>query len=109
MGGSYSGALAAWSEKLSPGTYWAYHASSAPVEAVYDYWSYFLPIQTGMPQNCSRNFERIVELVDGVITKGDADEIAELQKSFGLQELAHAEDFAAYGLSSPRLIPATLC
>lgn len=36
-GGSYSGALAAWTEKLAPGTFWAYHASSAPVEAISDY------------------------------------------------------------------------
>ena len=36
-GGSYSGALSAWTEKTAPGTFWAYHASSAPVEAIYDY------------------------------------------------------------------------
>jgi len=36
-GGSYSGAIAAWTESTSPGTFWAYHASSAPVEAIYDY------------------------------------------------------------------------
>lgn len=34
MGGSYSGALSAWTASTQPGTYWAYHASSAPVEAV---------------------------------------------------------------------------
>jgi hypothetical protein len=36
-GGSYSGALSAWTESTAPGTFWAYHASSAPVEAIYDY------------------------------------------------------------------------
>ena len=36
-GGSYGGALAAWTESTSPGTFWAYYASSAPVEAVYNY------------------------------------------------------------------------
>jgi Serine carboxypeptidase S28 len=36
-GGSYSGALTAWTESISPGTFWAYHASSAPVEAIDDY------------------------------------------------------------------------
>lgn len=34
MGGSYSGALSAWTASTQPETYWAYHASSAPVEAV---------------------------------------------------------------------------
>ena len=36
-GGSYSGALSAWTEHTAPGTFWAYHASSAPVQAVNDY------------------------------------------------------------------------
>lgn len=34
MGGSYSGALSAWTASTQPGTFWAYHASSAPVEAI---------------------------------------------------------------------------
>lgn len=36
-GGSYSGALAAWTASIAPGTFWAYHASSAPVQAIYDF------------------------------------------------------------------------
>lgn len=36
-GGSYSGALSAWTESVDPGTFWAYHATSAVVEAVYDF------------------------------------------------------------------------
>jgi len=37
VGGSYSGALAAWTQVTAPGTFWAYHASSAPVQSVEDY------------------------------------------------------------------------
>jgi hypothetical protein len=37
VGGSYSGALAAWTETTAPGTFWAYHASSAPVQAIENY------------------------------------------------------------------------
>ena len=37
IGGSYSGALTAWTAIISPGTFWAYSASSAPVEAISDY------------------------------------------------------------------------
>jgi hypothetical protein len=47
-GGSYSGALAAWTESTSPGTFWAYHASSAPVEAIDDY--------VGAPRNIVTTF-----------------------------------------------------
>ena len=44
-GGSYSGALSAWTESTSPGTFWAYHASSAPVQAIFDYVSFPTPKQ----------------------------------------------------------------
>ncbi|KAK1540561.1 serine carboxypeptidase S28 [Colletotrichum paranaense] len=94
-GGSYSGVLAAAIAKLAPGTFWAYHSSSGPVEATYDYWSYFLPIQNGMPKNCSRDFERIIDHVDNVLLTGSDDEIYSLKKKFGLQDLAHKEDFAS--------------
>lgn len=36
-GGSYSGALTAWTEAVDPGTYWAYYATSAVVETVFDF------------------------------------------------------------------------
>lgn len=36
-GGSYSGALTAWVESVDPGTYWAYYATSAVVEAIGDF------------------------------------------------------------------------
>lgn len=42
VGGSYSGAQAGWVAATLPGTFWAYHASSAPVEAIWDYVNYIL-------------------------------------------------------------------
>lgn len=93
-GGSYSGALAAWTEKLSPGTFWAYHASSAPVQAIHDYWQYFMPIQEGMPKNCSQDMAHIIEHVDDVLTGDDEDAAQKLKDSFGLGDLEH-DDFAA--------------
>ena len=36
-GGSYPGSLAAYTESVAPGTFWAYHASSAPVEVIHNY------------------------------------------------------------------------
>ena len=36
-GGSYSGALSAYTESVYPGVFWAYHSSSAPVEAIHDF------------------------------------------------------------------------
>lgn len=36
-GGSYSGALTAWVASVDPGTYWAYYATSAVVQAIDDF------------------------------------------------------------------------
>ncbi|KAK0721033.1 serine carboxypeptidase S28 [Lasiosphaeris hirsuta] len=100
LGASYSAALAAWIHKLSPGTFWAYHASSGPVQAIYDYWAYFLPIEHGMPKNCSADISRITGYIDELIDNGNHAEIQALKEDFGLAGLAHADDFAGYMLFS---------
>ena len=92
-GGSYSGALSAWTEATQPGTFWAYHASSAPVEAVYDMWTYFAPIQEGMPANCSKDIGLVVNYMDKVLTNGTAEMKTKLKTLFGLQALEHDDDF----------------
>lgn len=93
VGASYSGALAAWTNKLVPDAFWAYHSSSGPVQAIYDYWSYFLPIHRGMPKNCSREFERIADHIDKVIERNNETEIYNLKDMFGLAGLEHHDDF----------------
>ncbi|KAJ6107262.1 Peptidase S28 [Penicillium sp. IBT 18751x] len=93
-GGSYSGALTAWTESVSPGTFWAYHSTSAPVEAIYDYWQYFVPVQEGMPKNCSKDVERVVDHIDSVFASGNEKKIQNLKDMFGLGDLEF-DDFAA--------------
>jgi hypothetical protein len=94
IGGSYSGALAAWIESIAGGTFWAYWSSSAPVNAM-DYWQYFVPVQQGMPKNCSADITRVVDYVDHVGMKGTAKEKKSLQTMFGLGDLEHYDDFAS--------------
>lgn len=95
MGGSYSGALAAWTASVDPGTMWAYHASSAPVEAVSDYYGYFLPVQEGMPKNCSKDVSLVIDHMDGILLNGTDKEIHDLKAKFGLEALQHSDDFMA--------------
>ncbi|CAG8956180.1 hypothetical protein HYFRA_00012097 [Hymenoscyphus fraxineus] len=102
-GGSYSGALAAWIYSVHPGTFWAYHASSAPVEAIYDYWQYFTPVQEGMPKNCSKDVGLVVEYMDEVFTKGTPEEQLALKTKFGLQDLTLAADVTAALVNGPWL------
>ncbi|RAK80281.1 putative serine peptidase [Aspergillus fijiensis CBS 313.89] len=95
VGGSYSGALTAWTEHLAPGTFWAYHATSAPVESIYDFWQYFRPIQDGMAKNCSKDVSLVAEHVDKIGKSGTKAQQTELKKLFGLEALEHFDDFAA--------------
>ena len=99
-GGSYSGALAAWTESTNPGTFWAYLASSAPVEALFDYYGYFTPVMEGMPVNCSTDIQAVVKYVDGILTNGTDDDKNSLKAMFGAESLVHDDDFAST-LQSP--------
>ncbi|KAH7370263.1 peptidase S28 [Rhexocercosporidium sp. MPI-PUGE-AT-0058] len=92
-GGSYSGSLGAWIESTALGTFWAYHATSAPVQTVYDYWQWFTPIMEGMPKNCSSDVRKVIEYMDGVFQKGTAAEQLALKTMFGLESVEHNADF----------------
>lgn len=46
-GGSYPGALAGWISVKEPGTFWAYYGTSGVVEAIGDFWQYFVPVMVG--------------------------------------------------------------
>ncbi|KAI0133968.1 serine carboxypeptidase S28 [Xylariales sp. AK1849] len=111
VGGSYSGALGAWIEKLAPGAFWAYHVTSAPVEAIYDFSQYFYPIQqaslasstdhrSGMPQNCSRDYSAIIDHVDNTFLNGSQEDKDSLKEMFAVQDLDHDDD-AASAIASP--------
>lgn len=93
---------------MAPGTFWAYHASSAPVEAIDNYvsflkmgyicftnlykWQYFVPVQEGMAKNCSKDINLVIEYMDNVFTHGSETEQLALKKKFGLEYLTHADD-----------------
>jgi pimeloyl-ACP methyl ester carboxylesterase len=102
VGGSYGGSLALWTEDLYPGTFHAYHASSAPVEAIWDYWTYFNAARDHMPKNCSADIQKVIEYVDNVLTTGTAQEQLDLKKMFDLQDLQN-DDFAAVLSFGPAL------
>ncbi|OAA69868.1 Peptidase S28 [Cordyceps fumosorosea ARSEF 2679] len=92
-GCSYSGAVTAWLQALYPGTYWAYHASSAVVEAITDFWHYQEIVYQAMPKNCSADYTKIVAHVDKVLTTGTDAQKQKLKKKFGFEPLNDV-DFA---------------
>ncbi|KAJ3558315.1 hypothetical protein NM688_g1003 [Phlebia brevispora] len=95
IGGSYSGALTAWTMATNPGIFKAGYASSAVVQASVDFWSYLEPIRQFMPQNCSADVQAVIAHVDQVYTNGTTAEIQDLLEMFYLQTLQHLDDAAA--------------
>ncbi|KAK4642866.1 hypothetical protein QC761_401260 [Podospora bellae-mahoneyi] len=109
-GGSYAGSLATWLSRLEEKegeegkerAFFAYYGSSAVVEAIGDFWQYFVPVLEAMPKNCTRDVERVVEFADEVLGGGTEGEKEGLKEKFGLGGLED-EDFAAeltWGLAS---------
>lgn len=94
MGGSYSGALSAWVSQIDPGTFFAYHASSAVVEAIYHFWQYFEPVEEALPRNCSADVRAVVAYIDQIFANGPDSDRQNLQAMFGLEMLTHPDDFA---------------
>ncbi|KID74013.1 uncharacterized protein G6M90_00g032750 [Metarhizium brunneum] len=93
-GCSYPGALTAWTHHLAPGTFWAYHCSSAVVEAVADYWQYFAPIDEALPRNCSADLKKINTHFQRVLTNGTAEAKNGLKRKFGFDNIAD-DDFVS--------------
>ncbi|KAG2053444.1 hypothetical protein BDR06DRAFT_982770 [Suillus hirtellus] len=95
IGGSYSGALTAWTMVNKPGLFWAAYASSAVVEAITDYYGYFTPVREYMPQNCSSDVEAVIAYLDGMYMANNTAGIQTLKEAFGLGDVVHVDDFAS--------------
>jgi hypothetical protein len=93
-GGSYSGALAGWLAALEDGTFWAYHGTSGVVEAVGDFWEYFVPVIEATPQNCTKDLSDVITYIDDILLNGEEEEKQALKDKFLLSDLEDA-DFAA--------------
>ena len=46
-----------------------------------------------MPQNCSTDLSLVVDYMDNILTNGSAEDQTALKTKFGLQDLAHNDDF----------------
>jgi hypothetical protein len=93
-GGSYSGALTAWTEATTkPSVMWAYYASSAVVETIGNYWSYFLPETLNMPKNCSSDISLVIEYLDDIGEHGSAKDQQAAKDLFGLGGVPAYVDF----------------
>lgn len=83
-GCSYSGALSAWTNALAPGTFWAYEAGSAVVEALEQFSDYFVPIRNSMPKNCTADVQKVIAYTDKVLLRGTESEKKALKTKFSV-------------------------
>jgi len=85
--------FAAWTEATAPGTFWAYHASSSPVELIRNYWEYHESAQLNMAPNCSSDIVAVIEYMDNVLEHGSAADKLALKTKFGMETVEHDDDF----------------
>ncbi|KZT56257.1 hypothetical protein CALCODRAFT_524343 [Calocera cornea HHB12733] len=100
MGGSYSGALTAWTMASNPDVFWAGYASSAVVQAMNDGWMYFEPIRTKMPQNCSADWQAFIQYFDSIALNGTDAQQQQLKTQLGFPNVTHIDD-VAFALRNP--------
>ncbi|SMR61681.1 unnamed protein product [Zymoseptoria tritici ST99CH_3D1] len=93
VGGSYTGAIAAWTAVVDPGTFWTYYASSPLTEVINDFWQYYVPIQHGMPQNCSKDASALIDHMDDILLRGSKEDITALKARFNFESLPYNDDF----------------
>ncbi len=100
-GASYSATLGSWIEHFHPGVFYAYHLSSATVEANTDNWYYYDTIRKGIDAlrndtSCSLALDEVVKFVDSFLLASPANQtkVAAVKQLFGATFPIEDDDFA---------------
>lgn len=93
-GGSYPGALSAFTIKMYGDTFYAGIASSGVIHAQVNYPQWYSPIQLLAPQDCVASINNIVDKIDSLVDSQQEDAIEKLKDIFGLSALTDIRDFA---------------
>jgi hypothetical protein len=93
-GCSYSGNLAAWMRDKYPDLVFAAVASSAPVEAQFNFYQYFDPIIRYGPKKCIQSIQNVIAYIDSILFGNSASAVRQLKAKFGVEEL-YDDDFAS--------------
>lgn len=107
-GGSYPGALSAFTIKTYPQTFYGAIASSAVIHGQLEYPQWYAPIQLLGPQDCVASINDIVDKIDTLVASNNAVAIRELKEIFGLSALSDIRDFAqtiAFPIGGPFYYP----
>lgn len=69
-------------------------ASSAPVEAQFNFYQYFDPIIRYAPQPCIKSIRNVVSTIDGILFGNDTKQVNTLKALFDAEDL-YDDDFAS--------------
>lgn len=86
--------MAAWLRYKYPDLVFAAIASSAPVEAQFDFYQYFDPIIRYGPKKCTQAIQDVIIYVDTILFGNSTSAVRQLKKNFGAEEL-YDDDFAS--------------
>ncbi|RCH98512.1 hypothetical protein CU098_000139, partial [Rhizopus stolonifer] len=89
------GNLAAWMKEQYPELVYAAVASSAPVQAQFNFYQYFDPIIRYGPTQCISAIEHVITYIDKILFGSSSKAVKELKELFGVPEL-YDDDFASY-------------
>ncbi|KAI1118069.1 peptidase S28 [Nemania sp. NC0429] len=107
-GGSYPGALSAFTVKTYPKTFWAGISSSGVIHGQVEYPQWYDPIQKLAPQDCVASINDIVDKMDSLVQSGNEPALRQLKAIFGLSALEDIRDFAqtiAFPVGGPFYYP----
>ncbi|KAJ4010984.1 hypothetical protein NW752_007477 [Fusarium irregulare] len=92
-GCSAQGNRVLFTEKEYPDVFWASWSSSAPPQAIPDFWRYFDAAKAYMPKNCTTDVGKVIDYLDNMMLQGSTDEIHKIKERFGASDLEHNDDF----------------
>jgi hypothetical protein len=107
-GGSYPGALSAFTVKTYGHTFYSGISSSGVIHGQLEYPQWYDPIQLLAPQDCVASINSIVDKMDTLIMSNNSAAIQQLKETFGLSALEDIRDFAqtiAFPIGGPFIYP----
>ena len=107
-GGSYPGALSAFTKKKYADTFHGAISSSGTIHAQLEYPQWYNPIQLLAPRDCVASINDIVDKMDSLVKSKNNAAIQQLKELFGLSALEDIRDFAqtiAFPIGGPFIYP----
>lgn len=107
-GGSYPGALSAFTVKTYPKTFYGGISSSGVIHGQVEYPQWYDPIQLLAPQDCVASINNIVDNFDSLVKNNNKAAIAQFKELFGLSAVTDIRDFAqtiAFPIGGPFVYP----